>query len=258
MGFGPGGGPRRRRRRDRPTGHRAGRRRRVRLEPERRRHRRRDGDRADVGRDEQRRVRDDRRPRAQALRDRASAASSRPTATPYSPDFAAIARAFGADGITIERRRSELAARAAGGLRVRASDGHRCADAEHAGHDARRVGHRADLPGRPMSTGPSTMATRRPRGRRRRGPGAPRRRPGRRAITATTDRQVFVRGVALDEAIGARDVPGDAPPPVARRRCDRGRGRRCWAPAWWRRSITARWHRRRSWRGRSPPRGRRR
>ena len=44
------------------------------------------------------------------------------------------------------------------------------------------------------------------------------------AITATTDRQVFVRGVALDEAIGRGVVPGDAASPVARRRRDRGRG----------------------------------
>ena len=76
-------------------------------------------------------------------------------------------------------------------------------------------------------------------------------------ITATTDEQVFVRGVALDEAIGAMSFPamllrlwrGDAPP--------RGRGRRCWAPASSPRSTTGRWPRRPSWRARSRRRGRR-
>ena len=38
------------------------------------------------------------------------------------------------------------------------------------------------------------------------------------AITATTDSQVFVRGIALDEAIGRRVVAGDGPAAVARRR----------------------------------------
>ena len=47
-----------------------------------------------------------------------------------------------------------------------------------------------------------------PRPTRAPAPARPRaRRHGRRAITATTDRQVFVRGVALDEAIGRETFP---------------------------------------------------
>ena len=76
---------------------------------------------------------------------------------PYTPDFAAIARAFGAEGIAIKTRpildrhlRGRLASRPAGRDRR--------PDAKHAGADAGGMGHRADLPGGPMTEpgGPPT------------------------------------------------------------------------------------------------------
>ena len=72
--------------------------------------------------------------------------------TPYSPDFAAIARACGADGIRVADADALLPG-APGRTRLGPPDGHRRADAQHAGHDAWRVGHRAHLPRRGSGDG---------------------------------------------------------------------------------------------------------
>ena len=96
--------PRRGRVGRRPAGRRAGRRRRLRLEPERRGDRGRDGHRPDLGGHEQ---------RAPSAPSPASSASTTARGfgcefladgAPYSPDFAAIARACGADGVRIGGR----------------------------------------------------------------------------------------------------------------------------------------------------------
>ena len=122
----------------------------------------------------------------------------------YTPDFAAMAVAFGAEGIRIGGA-DELQAALRARMRLGPSHRHRRADAEHAGDDARGVGHRAHLPGRPMTGEARTAVTRAHEGE---GAGQASR-PGEwaTAITATTDTQVFVRGVALDEAIGRESFP---------------------------------------------------
>ena len=115
---------------------------------------------------------------------------------PYSPDFAAIARACGAEGVRIERA-EDLEPTLREAIALGPADAPRRAHAQHAGGHARCVGHRAHLPGGPMT-------------RVHEGQGA-----GRAAratswstsITATTEERVFVRGVALDEAIGRSPSP---------------------------------------------------
>ena len=187
----------------RPTGHRAGRRRRVRLEPERRRDRRRDGDRARLGRHEQRGVRHDRRPGAQALRHglRLRVRGRRSARTrPTSPRWPAPAEPTASRSSTPAELEPALRAACASGP----PDGHRCADAQHAGDDARRVGHRADLPGRPM------RLTDGHDDRPIEGAGAgqaARAATWSTAITATTDRQRLRARRALDEAIGREAFP---------------------------------------------------
>ena len=69
---------------------------------------------------------------------------------PYSPDFAALARACGAAGVRIGDA-DELQSAIRDGVRFGPPNRHRCADAQHAGDDARRMGHRADLPVHQMS-----------------------------------------------------------------------------------------------------------
>ncbi len=115
------------------------------------------GDRPGVGRHEQRRVRDHRRAASASTTGRVRV-RVRGRRSPYTPDFAAMARACGADGIRIERP-ERAPGRAARGVRVRPSDRDRRPHAQHAGDDARGVGHRADLPGGPMSDDRRRVAT---------------------------------------------------------------------------------------------------
>jgi acetolactate synthase I/II/III large subunit len=70
---------------------------------------------------------------------------------PYSPDFAAVARACGADGFRIEEAGGGLRGVLEEAMRHGPPHSDRRTDAEHAGDDARRVGHRAHLPGRAVS-----------------------------------------------------------------------------------------------------------
>ena len=101
-GFRPCRGPGRRGCRYWSAGHRPGRGRRLRIQPERRRDGRRDGHRARVGGDEQRGIRDDRGAGAEALRV-GLWLRVRGRWSPLFTDFAALARAYGADGVRIER-----------------------------------------------------------------------------------------------------------------------------------------------------------
>ena len=168
---------------------------------------------------------------------------------PYSPDFAAIARACGAEGVRVERRRRSSSRRS--------------------GRPAPRAGRRSSTcpcatrrsprPARGTSSASTSRggdgsvtkvhegagAGQRPRRRRGPPPSPPRPRAGVRPR----------RGPGRGHRPGL--VPGDAPATVAGDTPPRPRPS-CWGPASWRRSTMGRWRHPRSWHARSRRRGRRR
>ena len=81
--------------------------------------------------------------------------------TPYTPDFAQLARACGAEGWSVDTSRRPVAG-SPKGRGGRPPRGHRRADGEHRCPDAGQVGHRADLSARQEPRSGRGLGTARP------------------------------------------------------------------------------------------------